>query len=78
MKQILQDFRLTSENVPMYCDKTSAIRLSKNPIQHFKVMYIKLRHHFVRNQVQNGNIFVEYVGINDQLADIFTNNEDPF
>ena len=35
--------------------------LSKNPIQYSKIKYIEIRHHFVRDHVQNKNIILEFV-----------------
>lgn len=61
MKQQLHDFNVDFENVPILCDNTSAINLSKNPIQHSKLKHIEIRHHFLRDHVQNGDIFLKYI-----------------
>ena len=55
------------------CDNTSAINLSKNPIQHSKSKHIEIRHHFLRDHAQKGDIVLKYVQTEKQLADIFTN-----
>ena len=34
--------------------------------------YIEVRHHFLRDHIQNKHINLEFVSPNDQLADIFT------
>lgn len=31
-----------------------------------------MRHHFLRDQVENGNICMKYCSTKDQIADIFT------
>ena len=55
------------------CDNTSAISLSKNPIQHYsRSKHIDIKHHFIRDHVSNGDITSEFVDTNNQLADIFT------
>ena len=59
-------------NVPIKCDNTSAISLSKNPIQHSRSKHIDIKHHFIRDHVSNGDIALEFVDTNNQLADIFT------
>ena len=46
MKQTLIDFDLSFEHVPIKCDNTSAISISKNPVQHSRTKHIKIRHHF--------------------------------
>ena len=80
MKQQLEDYGLKFTKMPIYCDNTSAINLSKNPIQHSRTKHIEIRHHFLRDHVQKEDISIEYVHTDDQLADIFTKplNEDRF
>ena len=58
--------------MPILCDNTSAINLTKNPIQHSRTKHIEIRHHFIRDHVQKGDIVLEYVDIKHQMADIFT------
>ena len=72
MKQQLSDFGLNFENIPIKCDNTSAINLSKNPIMHSRTKHIEIRHHFIRDHVQKGDISLEFVQTEFQLADIFT------
>ena len=50
----------------------SAIKLTNNPVQHARTKHIDVRHHFIRDHQQKGNIYIESVGTKDQLADIFT------
>ena len=49
-----------------------AINLTKNPIQHSRTQHIEIRYHFIRDQVQRGNIELEFVSTKMQLANIFT------
>ena len=56
----------------MYCDNTSAINLTKNPIQHYKTKHIELRHHFIRDHVQKGDCEIQFVKTENQLAYLFT------
>lgn len=72
MKQTLEDYRLKFENTPIKCDNTSAICLSKNPIQHSRTKHIEVRHHFLRDHIEKGDIILEFIGTEHQLADIFT------
>ena len=65
------DYDIKLDHIPIRCDNTSAINLSKNPIQHSKTKHIDIRHHFLRDHVQNGNISLEFIVTNNQLAYIF-------
>jgi hypothetical protein len=63
MKQILIDIQVDyDEPIPIYCDSTSAINISKNPVMHSKTKNIPIKYHFLREQVAEKNIRVEYVG----------------
>jgi hypothetical protein len=39
---------------------------------HSKTNHIPIKYHFIREQVAEKNIRVEYVGTKEQVADIFT------
>ena len=54
--------------------------ISKNPVQHSRTKHIEIRHHFLRDHVQKGDITLDFVRTEDQLADIFTKplNENQF
>ncbi|KAE9584440.1 putative RNA-directed DNA polymerase [Lupinus albus] len=72
MKQQLKDYGLNIEKIPIKCDNTSAINLSKNPVLHSRTKHIEIRHHFLRDHVQKGDCVLEFVETSKQLADIFT------
>ena len=56
----------------MFCDNTSAINISKNPMMHSKTKHISIKYHFFRELVQDKEIKLEYVHTKEQIADIFT------
>ncbi|GKB92062.1 retrovirus-related pol polyprotein from transposon TNT 1-94 [Tanacetum coccineum] len=72
MKQALIDYDIRLDDVPIMCDNKGAIDLSKNLVQHSRTKHIKIRHHFLRDNVQKGNISIEKVLSEDNIADIFT------
>jgi len=63
---------LKISKVPLLCDNTSAINLTKNQIQHSRTKHIEIRHHFIRDQVNNGDCEVKCIETKLQLDDIFT------
>lgn len=58
--------------VTIRCDKTSAINISKNPIQHSRTKHIDIRYHFLKTKVEGGMIKLEFLPTKEQIADIFT------
>ena len=72
MKATLSDFEIKFKKVPLLCDNESAIKLTNNLVQYARTKLIDVRHHFIRDHQQKGDIYIESVGTEDQLADIFT------
>ena len=73
LRRILSDMEHIEEGpTVIYCDNMSAIAMSKNPVFHGRTKHIELRHHFIRDMVQNGEIQLEFVNTKEQLADIMT------
>ncbi|GJZ01404.1 hypothetical protein Tco_0519365 [Tanacetum coccineum] len=72
MKQALVDYGIRLDDIPIMCDNKGAIDLSKNPVRHSRTKHIEIRHHFLRDNVQKGNIFIEKVSLEDNIADILT------
>nr|KAJ0222487.1 hypothetical protein LSAT_V11C200097470 [Lactuca sativa] len=68
----LLDYGIKFSKTPIYCDNTSAIQITQNPIQHSKTKHIEIRHHFIRDNVEKGKVVLEHVKNSEQLADIFT------
>ena len=65
MKQTLSDSDLSFEHIPIKRDNTSAINISKNFVQHFRTKHIEIRHHFLRDHAQKGDITLEFVSTKD-------------
>ena len=66
-------FCVDTRCIPIFCDNTSAINISKkNPCQHKRTKHIDIRHHFLRDNVEKGLVSMNFYATNDQIADIFT------
>ena len=72
MKQMLTEYNVKQDFMTFYCDNLSAINISKNPIQHSRTKHIDIRHHFIRDLVEDKIVTLEHVTTERQLADIFT------
>ena len=72
IKHQLEDFGIMLSEVPIKCDNTSTIALSKNPVFHARTKHIDIKHHFLRDHVQKKEISLEFVNTEEQVADIFT------
>jgi hypothetical protein len=72
MKTLLSDYGFSQDNMIINCDNTSAINISKNPIQHSRTKHIDIRHHFLRDLVEFKVVSLSFIPTENQLADILT------
>ena len=61
-----------SETTLIFCDNSSTIKLSKNPVMHGKSKHIDVRYHFLRELVNDGIVQLQFCGTRHQIADILT------
>ena len=75
MKQTLTDIQVEYDDpIPIYCDNTSAISISKNQVMHSNTKHIPIKYHLLRERVAEKNIRVEYVGAKEQVATSLQNH----
>uniref|UniRef100_A0A2N9GPU6 Reverse transcriptase Ty1/copia-type domain-containing protein n=1 Tax=Fagus sylvatica TaxID=28930 RepID=A0A2N9GPU6_FAGSY len=73
LRQVICDLGLYLASAPiMWCDNTSALALASNPVFHGRTKHIEVDYHFVRERVVRGDICLQFVSTDDQVADIFT------
>jgi hypothetical protein len=53
-------------------DNKSAIALAKNPVHHDRSKHIDFKFHFIRDCVETGQVDIDHVNTDDQLADALT------
>jgi hypothetical protein len=68
----MRDFGVIFERVLLMCDNTSAISVAKNLVFHKRMKHLEVRHNFLRDHVEKGDIEMRYIDTAGQLADIFT------
>ena len=56
----------------LFCDNQGAIALAKNPVNHKRSKHIDIRFHFIRDEITEDRLCLEYIPSGDNLADIFT------
>jgi hypothetical protein len=61
MKKLLYDSGFTQDTMVIHCDNTSAINISKNPVQHSQTKQIDIRHHFIRDLVKSREVALTFV-----------------
>ena len=61
MKKVLTDYVISQDTMIVYCDNSSAIDISKNPVQYSKTKHIEIRYHFIRDLVESKIVCLEYI-----------------
>ena len=46
--------------------------MSENPVFHDKSKHIEIKYHYIRDMVQRGAVKLQYVTMNNQIADVLT------
>lgn len=52
MKQMLRDYELSQGTISLFINNKSAIDISKNLVHHLRTKHIDIRHHFIRELVE--------------------------
>lgn len=73
LSQLFADIQ-GSEKQPivLYGDNQGALSLAKNPVHHQRTKHIDIKYHYIRAEIQNGNILLMYVPSENNISDIFT------
>ncbi|CAL8993609.1 unnamed protein product [Prunus brigantina] len=73
LRFVLEDFgEEQAAATTLFCDNTSVIAMSKNPVFHQRTKHIGRKFHFIRDAIQEGVIDLVYYKGEEQIADIFT------
>eukprot|EP00253_Pinus_taeda_P030056 PITA_30056 len=73
MMQTFQDYQITcTPPISILCDNMSAISISKNPVMHSKTKHIPIKYNFLREQVLEQKVKLDYVPSKKQVANILT------
>jgi peroxiredoxin family protein len=73
MKRILEKLSQSqSQCSTIFCDNSSTIKLSRNPVMHRRNKHIDVCFHFLRDLTKEGTVELIYCGTQEQLADVMT------
>ncbi|XP_056165613.1 secreted RxLR effector protein 161-like [Syzygium oleosum] len=73
LRKILGELQFKQEDATtIYCDNSSAIKLSKDPVLHGMSKHIDVKYHFLRDLMKDKVIELVFCRSEDQLADLFT------
>ena len=61
VKKLLHDYGITQDTMCVFSDNTSAINMSKNPVQYSKSKHIEIRYHFIRDLVEEKTVYLEFI-----------------
>nr|GEV75364.1 hypothetical protein [Tanacetum cinerariifolium] len=70
IKSQLTNYDVLYDKVPIFCDNTSAITISNNPLLHSRTKHIDIRYHFIRDNILKGDIKLHFVPTDLQLAEV--------
>jgi hypothetical protein len=73
LRQLLAGLQLhPSKATPIHCDNEAAAILSEDHVWHPRVKHIRVKYHYVRQQVEEGEIAIARTRSADNVADILT------
>lgn len=73
LRRILQQLNLEPQkSTTIYCDNSSTIKLSKNPVMHGRSKHIDVRFHFLRELTKDEVVGLVQCSSQEQVADIMT------
>ncbi|CAN6708851.1 unnamed protein product [Malus baccata var. baccata] len=72
LRSLFKDLHLYLDSPQIWCDNISSIALASNPVFHARTKHLEVDYHYVREQVVRGQLLVNYLCSQDQLADLFT------
>ena len=73
IQSLLKELKIKCTTLPVvWCDNVSATGLAKNHVYYLRTKHIELDMHFVRDKVLAGELEINYIPSEEQIADILT------
>ena len=71
-QHFLDDLRILVNTPVLHSDNQAALSIVLNPVQYQRSKHIAIRYHFIRQAAQNDMITIDYVPMDEQIADVLT------
>ena len=60
------------ESTVIHCDNQSCVKMSVNLVHHDTTKHMEMRYHYVRDMVQRRVVELQFVPMDEQVADMLT------
>jgi hypothetical protein len=57
----------------IYCVDQSYVNISENPVFHDRSKHIEIKNYIVRDEVQRGEVVLQYISTDEKIEDILVN-----
>jgi hypothetical protein len=54
----------------IYCDDQSCVKISENSMYHENLKHIEIKHYFLHDEVQRGEVVLQYISTDEQITNI--------
>jgi len=72
LKNLIKELGKEQDDFPLFSDSQSAICLAKNPILHSRCKHIELKYPFIKNLINDGDLFLLKIPSAENPADMLT------
>lgn len=72
LKSLNSEIFTSNETLIIECDNKGALQLSEKSSYHPRTKHIDVRHHFLREKVNDGAVKFQYIKTDHMLADFLT------
>ena len=72
LKQLQDDLEAEAKKLVINCDNNSALKLAENDRYRARTKHIDVRHHFIRDKLEEGLLIIKHVPTDGMVADALT------
>ena len=78
LRRLLSQLGFLDENLPtcIFEDNQAAISIGEQEGLSQRTKHIDVRHHYIRDKIADGTVYLEYISTDHMLADFFTKSLD--